>query len=218
MSSFLLDDTFEMNPQQTADPSVVVLMDRKVALTDSQLVADVLAGDERAFEQIFERYKRIVARTVGRFFRDRSDIEEFVQQTFTKVYLSLGKFKGSESDSLAAWITRVSINVCYDEFRRRQRKAENLTASLSDDETGHLEMMIDGRAASAEDSAVRSQLAEKILASLSPKDRIAVTMVYSEDYTLDETANALGISASSLKSRLFRCRNQLKARFGYLFK
>ena len=218
MSSFLLDDTFEINPPNKADLPVVELANHEASTSDSKLVEAVLAGDERAFEKIFERYRRLVARSVGRFFRDRSDVEEFVQQTFTKVFLSLGKFKGAEDDSLAAWITRVSINVCYDEFRRRQRKAEGLTASLSDDEADHLAMMIDGRTVSAEDMAVRSQLAEKILASLSPKDRVALTMVYSEDYSLDETANALGITTSSLKSRLFRCRGQLKARFGYLFK
>lgn len=214
MSSLMLNDTIDVNPPQStevgfADP---------VRPSDGQLVSAVLNGDERAFEEIFERYRRLVSKTVGKFFRDRNDVEEFVQQSFTKVYLSLSKFKGSNSDSLAPWITRISVNVCYDEFRRRSRNSENLTASFSDNENDHLEMMIEGRPASAEDSVVRSQLAEKVLASLSPKDRIAVTMVYSEDYTLAEAAGALGISTSSLKSRLFRCRSQLKTRFNYLFK
>jgi RNA polymerase sigma-70 factor (ECF subfamily) len=213
----MLNESLEMNLHKTVDQPAAAFAEQ-VGCPDRQLVAAVVAGDERAFEEIFERYRRLVAGTVGRFFRDRSDIEEFVQQAFTKAYLSLNKFQGDDNGSFAAWITRISINVCYDEFRRRNRKGENLSASFSDEENDHFAVMIDGRAVSAEDTVVRSQLAEKLLASLSPEDRIAVTMVYSEDYTLHEAAGALGISTSNLKSRLFRCRSQLKMRFGYLFK
>jgi RNA polymerase sigma-70 factor, ECF subfamily len=217
MAAAMLNDSLDIDLQNAARFPVVKFAETAES-TDAQLVAAVLAGDERAFEEIFKRYRRLVAGTVGRFFPEKSDIEEFAQQTFTKAYLSLAKFQGIEDRSLAPWITRISINVCYDEFRRRQRRSESLSASLSDEESDHLERMIDARAVSAEDKVVRAQLAGKILASLSPKDRIAVTMVYSEDFTIDEAAGALGISSSSLKSRLFRCRNQLKKRFGYLFK
>jgi RNA polymerase sigma-70 factor (ECF subfamily) len=217
MSAAMLNDSLDMDLQNAAGLPGVKFADASES-TDTHLVAAVLAGDERAFEEIFNRYRRLVAGSVGRFFREKTDIEEFAQQTFTKAYLSLAKFQGIEDSSLAPWITRISINVCYDEFRRRQRRSESLSASLSDGEIDHLESMIDARAVSAEDKIVREQLTEKILASLSPKDRIAVTMVYSEDFTIDEAAGALGMSSSSLKSRLYRCRNQLKKRFGYLFR
>ena len=186
--------------------------------SDERLAQMVLNGDESAFEVIFDRYKRPMARVVGRFFRERSEIEEFVQQSFTKTYLSLEKFRGGDDRSFAAWMTRIAVNVCYDEFRRRQRKGENLVAEMSDNETDYLETIADGRRPSVERSIIAAQLAGKVLDSLDAEDRVAMTLVYSEDYSLDEAADAIGITASSLKSRLFRCRNQLRARFGYLFK
>ncbi len=76
---------------------------------DEDLVRAVLGGDETAFELIFERYRRPVARVVGRFFKDRSEIEEFAQQSFTKAYFSLKKFRGGEDKSFAAWMTRIAI-------------------------------------------------------------------------------------------------------------
>ena len=184
---------------------------------DERLVQLVLDGDDTAFEIIFDRYKHAMTRTVGRFFRERSEIEDMVQQGFTKAYFSLKKFRGGEERSFAAWMKRIAINICYDEFRRRGRRAENLFTEMSDEENDYLETLVDGRSGSAETKFVASQLAEKVLAGLDPEDRIAMTLVYSKEYSLDEAAGAIGVTTSSLKSRLFRCRNQLRARFGYLF-
>jgi RNA polymerase sigma-70 factor (ECF subfamily) len=187
------------------------------AMSDRRLVQSVLDGDEAAFAEIFERYKRPVTRTVGRFFRDRTEIEEHVQQAFTKAYFSLRSFRGGEENSFAAWITRITVNVCYDEFRRRQRKGENLFTEMSDAEDDYVAAIVDRRQPSPENSLIAAELAEKILAGLDAKDRIALTLVYCQDYSLDEVAKAIGITRSNLKSRLFRCRNSIKSRFEHLF-
>ncbi len=121
-------------------------------------------------------------------------------------------------DDADRYLTRIAVNVCYDEFRRRQRKGESLSVEMSEDEQDYLSTIADGRKLSVENSMIAAQLVRKVLAGLDAKDRIAMTLIYSEDYSLDEVAGAIGITTSSLKSRLFRCRNQLKARFGYLFK
>ncbi|MGE3467205.1 MAG: RNA polymerase sigma factor [Pyrinomonadaceae bacterium] len=188
-----------------------------VELSDEILVEAALRGDEPAFAEIFDRYKRPITGTVGRFFRERSDIEEFVQQSFTKAYFSLKRYRGGKDRSFGAWLTRIAINVCYDEFRRRKRRGENHLIEIDNDEKKFLETVADQRICSAEDSIVAAQLAEKFLSGLDRSDRVAMIMVYSEEYSLDETASALGISTSSLKSRLFRSRNHIKRRFGHLF-
>jgi len=197
---------------QAADPG-----DRG-EMSDALLAEAVLAGDEQAFEVIFSRHTRHVTRVVSRFFRDRSEVEEFVQQSFTKAYFSLKSFRGTEQHSMTAWLTRIAVNICYDEFRRKQRRGESLFTDMSEAENGYIEQIADGRSRSPESSLVATQLLEKILAGLDPRDRIAMTLVYSDQCSLDEAAEAIGISSSNLKSRLFRCRGQIKARFGHLFK
>lgn len=187
-------------------------------VSDEQLVQAVLNGDETAFAVIFERYTRPMTRVVSRFFRERSDIEEFVQQSFTKAYFSLKKYRGGEDNSFPAWMTRIAVNVCYDEFRRRGRRAERLDTDLSSDESDYLETVADGGKPSVERQLAARQLTEKILSVIDEQDRVAMILVYSEDYSLSEVAEAIGISTSNLKSRLFRCRNQIKSRFGHLFK
>ncbi len=212
----MLDDALNISLPTTTQVSTIEFADAREA-SDTQLVDAVLAGDEHAFADIFERHKRHVTRVVSRFFRDRNDIEEHVQQSFTKAYFSLKGFRGGEEHSMAAWLTRISVNICYDEFRRRQRRGESLFTEMSDAENDYLETLIDGGKPNVENALAATQLVDKVLAGLDAKDRIAMLLVYSQDYSLNEAAEAVGITSSNLKSRLFRCRNQLKARFGYLF-
>lgn len=212
----MLDEVLKIDLRTNAHIPTIDLKNEGVA-TDDTLVQAVLDGDESAFSEIFNRYKMPVTRTVGRFFRERSDVEEMVQQSFTKSYFSLKKYRGRVDRSFAAWITRITINVCYDEFRRRQRKGESLFSEMNDQENDYVSMVADGRQLSCVDSLVGSQLAEKILASLDPEDRVAMTLVYSEEFSIDEAAHFIGITTSSLKSRLFRCRNHIKRRFSHLF-
>lgn len=212
----MLDEVFKTSLQHEAKlPPVEISEGSQIA--DATLVVAVLNGDEQAFAEIFERYKRLVTGAVGRFFRDRSEIEECVQQSFAKTYFSLKDFRGETDNSFPAWITRIAVNVCYDEFRRRGRKPESLFTEI-DDGTGFLESVSDDKTISAETRVISAQLAEKILTTLDPKDRIAMTLVYSQDFSLNDAADIIGITPSNLKTRLFRCRSHIKIRFGHLFK
>jgi RNA polymerase sigma-70 factor (ECF subfamily) len=213
----MLDEVLNIPLQHEAKIPAIHFSDGTEA-TDDMLVRAVLGGDEQAFGQIFERHKRLVTRTVGRFFRDRGEIEEFVQQSFTKTYFSLKDFRGGRADSFPAWLTRIVVNICYDEFRRRARRHESTFADEENDENAFAETVHDKNAASPENALAAAELTEKMLSLLDPRDRIAMTLVYSQDYSLNEVADILGITASNLKSRLFRCRSLLKSRFSYLFR
>ncbi len=140
-----------------------------------------------------------------------------MQQCFTKAYFSLKRFRGGEENSFPAWLTRIAVNVCYDEFRRRERKGERLFSEMSDEENDYISTVSDGRDVSAEQRLVAAELAGKFLGGLDSRDRVAMMLVYSEDYSLNEAAAAIGISTSNLKSRLFRCRNLIRKRFAHLF-
>jgi RNA polymerase sigma-70 factor (ECF subfamily) len=212
----MLDEVFSTTLQSEAQLPAIHFSDNDPT-SDDRLVELVLIGEETAFAEIFERYKRHVTRTVGRFFVDRNEVEEHLQQTFVKAYTSLKRYRGGEDNSFAAWLTRIAINVCYDEFRRHSRRGQSLFTDMSRDETDYVETIADGRERSAEHSVAARDLAKRIMDGLDPMDRIAMTLVYSEDRSLDEVAETIGITTSNLKSRLFRCRNHIKRRFSHLF-
>jgi RNA polymerase sigma-70 factor (ECF subfamily) len=212
----MLDEVLNITLQSEAQlPALTVAENGPTS--DDRLVELVLDGDNTAFAEIFERYKRHVTRTVGRFFAERNEVEEHVQQAFVKAFTSLAKYHGGEDNSFAAWMTRIATNVCYDEFRRRQRRGQSLFSEISSDEQDYVETLADGREPSPEQRTAARDIAIRVLAQLDPMDRFAMTLVYSEDRSLDEVSKVLGITVSNLKSRLFRCRNLIKKRYSHLF-
>jgi len=179
-------------------------------MTDKQLVALVLAGEETAFEQIFDRYKRLVAHVASRYFQRPEQIEEIIQISFTKAYFELKNFRGEHSSSLTSWLGRVTTNVCLDTLRNRKRKPENLICELSADETDIL--FADARQddKTAESLLVERDLAEKLLSRLPAEDRAILQMLYEEEMSVGEVADATGWSSSKIKVRAFRARRALR--------
>src|SRR5687768_18488340 len=98
----------------------------RVARSDSQLVELVLAGDETAFEQIFDRHKRMMGLVAARYFRRPEQIEEILQISFAKAFVELGGFRGRHDLSLASWLARITINTCFDTLRTNKRRSEHL--------------------------------------------------------------------------------------------
>jgi RNA polymerase sigma-70 factor (ECF subfamily) len=212
----MLDEVLNITLQSEAQLPALTVAENDPT-SDDRLVELVLNGDNTAFAEIFERYKRHVTHTVGRFFAERNEVEEHVQQAFVKAFTSLAKYHGGEDNSFAAWMTRIATNVCYDEFRRRQRRGQSLFSEISSDEQDYVETVADGREVSPEQRTAARDIAIRVLAQLDPMDRFAMTLVYSEDRSLDEVSKVLGITVSNLKSRLFRCRNLIKKRYSHLF-
>lgn len=177
--------------------------------TDGRLVELVLAGDETAFEQIFERYKRLAATVASRYFQRGEQIEEIIQISFTKAFFELKSFRGQHSASMASWLARITTNACLDALRSQNRKSENLLCELSDPEIEIL-FAASGSGKSTEKSLVERDLAEKLLSRLAAEDRAILQMLDAEEMSVSEVAEITGWSSSKIKIRAFRARNALR--------
>lgn len=179
--------------------------------TDDALVSAVLAGDEAAFKLIFERYRRLIAHLVSRFFYDRAEIEEIMQQSFTKIYFSLDSFQGGREKSFSSWVSKITVNQCYNELRRQKRHPENRFGDLTEEEIAALERAATKTdSARAENSLINRDLSKKLLSKLEAQDRLALTLLYAEEMSVEEVSEILGWSPSNVKTRLFRARNYLR--------
>jgi RNA polymerase sigma-70 factor (ECF subfamily) len=212
----MIDDTIKINPIQSVNLTVVKV-NAPSEVADDELVRLVLAGDETAFACIFERYRRLVVHLVSRFFRRREEIEDITQQAFAKIYFSLKDFRGGHERSFSGWASRLTINACYDELRRRGRRSENLFSDFSEEEREQLERIATENSKDAEKLLVARDLAEKILSHLDARERLALTLLHGEDFSVSEIAKIVGWSESNVKTRLFRCRNNLRNIFNHLF-
>lgn len=183
--------------------------------SDNELVAAVYAGDQSAFALLFERHKRLVTRLAGRFFHRWEEVDEIIQESFAEAYLALETFRGEHEKSFVAWLSRITLNVCYQELRRRRRRSERVMSDLSDEEAEYLaEGFRDARAEHAVERRIISRdLAVKLLSRLAPEDRLALVLLNVEELSVAETAALTGWSVSKVKMRAHRARAALRKVF-----
>jgi RNA polymerase sigma-70 factor, ECF subfamily len=183
---------------------------------DETLVEAVRDGDDSAFEQIFERHRRRIARMVGRFFNRPDRVEEILQDVFAKVYFALGDYSSDRGPAFGAWLSRVAINCCYDELRRARRRPEGSISDIASEEIVWLStrMAAGSTSRDAESAVISRDLANKLLARLSPDDRIVLTLLDAEELSVAEIAVVMGWKVSKVKVRAHRARQSLRRVLG----
>src|SRR5262249_41264792 len=155
---------------------------------------------------LFERHKFRVSAIAGRFFQDH--IEDIVQESFTRAYFALSDFSESADGSVAGWLAKIAFNTCYDEMRRRGRRRENILSQLGEADVGIVKALTtDSR---AESVTVSRDLAHKLLAQLSPEDRLVLVFLDVEGLSVSEISKTMGWSMSKVKIRVFRARANLR--------
>lgn len=181
-------------------------------MTDNELVAASIRGDETAFAELFERHRQLVARLGYRFFSRREQVEDVIQESFSKAYFALGDYQGGYEASFPAWLTRITVHTCYDELRRQRRRSENELGDLSDDEAAYLHEKLRDQSpgANVEGTAITRDLANKLLHRLRPEDRLLLTLVNLEEKSVAEIADLMGWTSAKVKMRAHRARESLR--------
>lgn len=181
-------------------------------VSDLALVNQVCNGDEAAFEELFNRHKRRVSLIASRFFRQREQIEEVLQESFTKAYFALPDFSNTQENSFAAWLARITFNACYDELRRMKRRPESSLSDVSDEESAWLKerLFTTHPGSDIEAAAVSRDLATKLLSRLSPEDRLVLVMLDAEGMSVAEIAKSMKWSIPKVKVRAHRARAHLR--------
>ncbi|HZS44891.1 MAG TPA: RNA polymerase sigma factor [Blastocatellia bacterium] len=187
-------------------------------LTDDQLVSAALEGDDTAYKQLMDRHSQRVFSIIGSYFKQPDLREEIAQDVFVKAYFALKSYgKGERFD---AWLARIAVNRCYDELRRRKRHPEMSFTDITDDEDTWLEGAV---AKSAKETfkmeqgrEVARDLAEKLLATLPADDRLVLSLIDGEDYSLAEVADMTGWTVGKIKMKAMRARRRLSETLGRL--
>ena len=85
-------------------------------------------GEERAFDELVLRYQDTVFRICLRFFRDYEEARDCAQDTFVRVYRSIGRFRFESKFS--TWLYRITVNTCKNTLSSRQYRKRRETISL----------------------------------------------------------------------------------------
>lgn len=178
--------------------------------SDADLVAAVVDGDAAAFELLFERHRQRVAAIAGRFFQQQSQVEEILQESFTKAYSALSNFSQHKVDSFAHWLARIAFNSCYDELRKQSRSRERSLSDFDETERRELRALTAGGSATLEATAINRDLAHKLLGLLSAEDRLVLVLLEVEELSVAEIAQLMNWSSPKVKVRAYRARADLR--------
>jgi len=169
-------------------------------------------GDESAFEEIMRRYSPRVFRFAGKFFRQRSLVEEAAQEVFLKAFTELGSYKGR--GSMEGWLTRITTNTCLNLLRSSKRRPELTVSDLTEDETNWLDNNLTDTAMerheSSERSFVAADLAGRVLQTLAPDDQLVLTLIDGEEASVKDVVKMTGWSESKVKVKAFRARRRMR--------
>lgn len=168
--------------------------------TDDTLMRTFCAGDEAAFEMLYQRHATTVLAFLKRMVRDEALAEDLLQTTFVSFVRGRGRYV--PGTSVRAWVFAIAANAGRDALRRRRASVERLSAEGMPPEAV-------AETAPPSDPAV-ARAVEDALMQLPVQQREAVVLHKLEELSFEEVAVALGITVSAAKVRAHRGYRRLR--------
>jgi RNA polymerase sigma-70 factor (ECF subfamily) len=171
---------------------------------ESGLITRIGAGDARAMETIMRRHNRLLYRTARAILRDDAEAEEAVQDAYLKAFRSLEGFR--RESKLSTWLVRIVTNEALMRRRRSIRSAEAIPINAAEEDPVESR---EGPDRAAERGELR-RLLESCVDRLPDDYRLVFVLRALEEWSVEETATALGIPEPTVRTRFFRARAQLR--------
>ena len=187
---------------------VVPVREHLRTLEDGDVVSAFLGGEERAFEELVDRYQGRLLNFVYRTIGDRDRSEDLVQEVFIRVYRHIGRF--DRSKKFSTWIYTIASNLAKNELRNRSRNPlvlfQTIKAKFEDED----------RPLQFEDLHTRpddmfrkrhlKEMVEQSVGQLPAHHREVFVLRELEGKSYEEIAEITGVNLGTVKSRLNRAR------------
>lgn len=181
-------------------------------LIEFEVIEKARQGDETAFGQIVQAYRRRILGTISRLINRPDDVEDVGQEVFLRLYDSLDQLRSAEV--FEPWLYRLTVNASYDYLRRQKRRRESRMSDMSEQQV----VLADASAGSKEDAertrrAEVRETVEALLGNVSEEDRLLLLLKEVEGLSLKELEKVYGAKENALKVRLFRARQRVLKAF-----
>jgi RNA polymerase sigma-70 factor (ECF subfamily) len=167
---------------------------------DRETINACREGDPDAFRALFEAHKDRVYSIALRYSGDAAAAMDISQDTFLKLFSSIGEFRGEST--FETWLYRMVVNRCLDHRRRVLRRIPFVESLLAAGESALQGLL----------RAETAQGVQQAVAKLPADQRIVVVMRYTEGRSYEEIAELLGCSRGTVASRLSRAHKTLEKR------
>ena len=170
----------------------------KVNDIHKDLVDRCKMGDIKAQYSLFKTYNKAIYNIAMRFFNNKMDAEDIVQETFILAFTKIGKFKGDST--FGFWLKRIAINKSISELRKRKINFEMIDANNKN----YIEVDEDEI-----DERIKPELIHEAIKGLPTGARTIINLFALEGYKHKDIARMLGISESTSKTQYKRAKKLL---------
>lgn len=171
--------------------------------TEKALVEQARKGDRTAMRQIYDCYSRYLTATCSRYLPDDRDLRDVLQDSFVKIFSSMGRFDYRGEGSLKAWMRQIAVNEALKLIRKRKRSdTVEYKWDLPDKEEEE----------EPDVGSVPSEVIQMMVKELPEGYRTVLNLYAFEGKSHREIAGLLGITESTSASQLHRARAILARR------
>jgi len=187
-------------------------LDTTNAISDLEIVRQVLEEDPKHFELIMRRNNRRLYRIARGLLRSDSDAEDVVQDAYLHAYEKLREYQGR--GPLSAWLAKITVNEALGRLRRSELAAETISFDdLTQSEEANFMADLTSNLPSPELLAARGEmrrLLESAIDALPEAYRMAFILCGVEEMSVAESADCLAVEQATVKTRYHRARKILQ--------
>ena len=180
---------------------------------DIQLMLNFKAGDQRAFQHLFDKYKKRVINYCFRYCGHPQVAEELAQETFLRVYKAAPRYRPQARFS--TWLFKIAANVCLNEIRKPVYRArlESIDPPAADNAHAGREIAMEPDQSMPDlllEAHQHQALIRNAMSGLSDDQRSALLLRVTEGFSYLEIAKQINRSENHVKTLIHRGRQRLK--------
>lgn len=190
-----------------------IILEKQRMENDLHIIRRTIDGDQQAFAELVDGYKNYVFSICLRVLKKREEAEEAAQDTFMKVYGTLGSFEGKSKFS--TWLYTVAYRTALDKVRTRKpytqpvedTDGDSPPLQIAEEEAARPDRRLDAR-------DLKDHL-EKAIQLLPPLDASVMTLFYLHERSVREIAEITDLTETNVKTKLHRLRERLKTKLNH---
>jgi RNA polymerase sigma factor (sigma-70 family) len=167
-------------------------------------------GDEKAYAELMQRYKKPVYHMILKMVRNVDDAEDLTIEAFAKAFRNLKKF--NPEFTFSTWLFRIATNNCIDFIRKKKLDTMSISNSFKEEGSDSADMDVKDFNLDPQEEAIKSQKVEiiqNIVTKLPPKYQTLVKLRYFEELSYEEIAEEIDAPLGTVKAQLHRARELL---------
>jgi len=179
---------------------------------DLVLVDQAMAGDQKAYAELLDRYKDAIYFMLLKMVNNKSDAEDLTIEAFGKAFKNIHQY--TPNYAFSTWLFKIATNNCIDFIRKKKGNLVSIDQAVDDPEstsssqTAHLQ----SSNLDPEEQLIKEQnikLIQDVVGKLKPRYRKLIELRYFREYSYEEIAEELNLPIGTVKAQLFRSRELL---------